>query len=42
MVISVTLTTCEKRLQNATKWLFIYDGNVGKKVEYNQHVFRGL
>ena len=42
MVIWVILYPYEKHLQNAAKWPFIYDGNIGKKVEYNQHVSRGL
>ena len=42
VVIWVILYPYEKHLQNAAKWLFTYDGNVGKKVEYNQHVFRWL
>ena len=42
VVTSVVLNLYEKPLQKAAKWPFIYDGNVGKKVEYNQHVSRGL
>ena len=42
VVIWVILYPYEKHLQNAARWPFIYDGNVGKKVECNQHVFRWL
>ena len=42
VVIWVILYPHEKHLQNAARWPFIFDGNVGKKVEYNQHVFRWL
>ena len=42
VVIWVILYLHEKHLQNTTRWPFIYDGNVGKKVGYNQHVFRWL
>ena len=42
VVIWVILYPHEKHLQNAAKWLFIYDGNIGKKVRYNLHALRGL
>ena len=42
VVIWVILYPYEKHLQNAARWPFIYDGDIGKKVECNQHVFRGL
>ena len=42
VVIWVILYPYEKHLQNAAMWPFIYDENVGKKVECNKHVFRGL
>ena len=35
VVIWVILYPHEKHLQNAAMWPFIYDENVGKKVEYN-------
>ena len=42
VVIWVILYPHEKHLQNAAKWLFIYNGNVGKKVGCNIHVLRWL
>ena len=43
LVVSwVILYLHKKHLQSAASWLFINDGNIGKKVEYNQHVFRWL
>lgn len=37
LVTSAILNLHEKHLQNAAKWLFIYDENVGKKEEHNLH-----
>ena len=42
MVISVTLTTYEKHLQNTARVHFIFDRNISKKEEYNAHDFREL
>ena len=42
VVIWVILYSHEKHLQNAAKWLFVYDENIGKKMRYNLHILRGL
>ena len=41
-MIWVFLNSHEKHLQNTTRSLFIYDGNISKIQEYNHHVLREL
>lgn len=42
VVTPIVLSFYEKHLQNTTRWLFIYDGNISKKVGCNIHVLRWL